>query len=65
MTVYSPGFRRPKQMPDWWPEIGFKWATYRMSVSPTLILVHPDHPPIIWNHNEDGELDFMRELEVK
>ncbi len=52
-------------MPDWWPEPGYKWKTYgTTNLSPTLILVHPNHPPTIWNHNDAGEWDFMRELTV-
>ena len=52
----------PKEMPDWWPEKGGRWATLTYTVFPTLILVHPDHPPVVWNHNDDGEWDFMREI---
>ena len=51
-------------MPDWWPEIGYRWATYRMHVCPILILIHPNHPPVMWTQNKAGEWAFMRELKI-
>ena len=51
-------------MPDWWPEIGYRWATYRMHTFPILILIHSNHPPVMWTQNRAGEWTFMRELKM-
>ena len=60
------GMKLPAEMPSWWPKIGHKWMVNPAGiVRETLILVHPDHPPVAWNLNEKtGEWVGMRELKI-
>ena len=54
-------------MPSWWPEPGYRWLLNPAKcefVVETLMLAHPNHPPIIWNLNPDGEWDYMRKLHM-
>ena len=50
------GMKLPTEMPSWWPEIGYKWAVNPAGVvRETLVLVHPNHPPVIWNKDDETE----------
>ncbi len=55
----------PKQMPSWWPEPGYRWLLNPAGVMrETLILAHPNHPPVMWTKNKAGEWVNMRELTI-
>ena len=45
--------------------MGYKWIRNPAgTVRETLILIHPDHPPVVWQMNDAGEWVSMRELKV-